>query len=160
MNPEARPFLIAVVFGLAVWGLVVRRYLWPWAKSQDLRTAAEPLLYLHAFRYIGLAFIAPGVTGNGINPAWTNGAAWGDVAAATLALLSLALRSSRIFPWMLWIFNLWGVFDLVRAAALGPVYNVPPELHAAFFIPSLGVPLLFWTHIVLLALLVRRSSKA
>jgi hypothetical protein len=70
-------------------------------------------------------------------------------------LLALAVRSTRIFPFVLWLFNLWGMFDLLRAAALGPIYNVPPYLHATFFIPILGVPLLLWTHIVLITLLVR-----
>ena len=160
MNAQALPFLIAAFFGLVVWGLVVRRYLWPWAKSKDLPTAAEPLLYLHAFRFIGLGFIAPGVADAGLNPAWSHPAAWGDLGSAVLALICLALRSHRVFPLVLWLFNLWGLFDLLRAAALGPVYDVPPLLHATFFIPVLGVPLLFWTHIVLFALLTRRSPDA
>ena len=45
--------------------------------------------------------------------------------------------------------------DLLRAAALGPTYGVPEKLHAAFFIPTLGVPLLLCTHLMLFALLLR-----
>ncbi len=160
MNAQALPFITAVAFGLLVWGLVIRRYLWPWVKLQDLREAAEPLLYLHAFRFIGLGFIAPGVVGDKLDPAWAMGAAWGDVAAAVLALLALAGRSTGAFQILLWIFNLWGIFDLLRAAALGPVYDVPPSLHATFFIPVLGVPLLLWTHAVIFWLLLRRGKRS
>ena len=50
------------------------------------------------------------------------------------------------------------MIDLLRAAALGPVYDVVGNLHAAYFIPILGVPLLLWTHLLLLGLLLRRRE--
>ena len=96
------------------------------------------------------------MTGAGLNPGWASAAAWGDVASAVLALLALALRNGALFRPALWLFNIIGLFDLLRAAATGPIYDVPPHLSGAFFIPVLGVPLLIWTHLGLLALLLRR----
>jgi hypothetical protein len=158
MNPQALPFIVAAAFGLVVWGLVVRRYVWPWMNVRSLRDAVEPVLYLHAFRFIGLAFIAPGVVGSGLDMTWARDAALGDVGAAVLALGALALIRTRAFPLALWAFNLWGSFDLLRAAALGPVYDVPPHLNATFFIPVVGVPLLAWTHVAVFARLLRQRA--
>ncbi len=159
MNAQALPFLSAAAFGFLVWGLVFRRYAWPWMKERSLAEALEPVLYLHSFRFIGLAFIAPGVVGSGLNPTWARDVALGDVATAVLALIALALMRTRAFPLSVWAFGLWGSFDLLRAAALGPVYDVPPHLGATFFIPTVVVPLLVWTHAAVFALLLRSTMR-
>ncbi|MDE2579696.1 MAG: hypothetical protein KGL46_12875 [Hyphomicrobiales bacterium] len=148
------------MFGLVVWGLVLRRYFWPWLVRNDLQTSSEPVLYMHAFRYIGLSFIAPGVTGAGLNGDWAVSAAWGDVASAVLALLALALRNTLLFRPALWLFSVVGVSDLLHAFATGSRYEVPPHLSGAFFIPILVVPALLWTHLYLVILLLRRRSTA
>ncbi len=93
--------------------------------------------------------------GSGLDPGWARDAALGDLGAAVLALVALLLIRTRAFPLAVWAFGLWGSFDLLRAAALGPVYDVPPHLGAAFFIPILGVPLLAWTHVAMFAKLLR-----
>mgnify|MGYP000944423400 CR=1 FL=1 len=160
MNPQSAPFLSAVILGLIAWTAVSRRYIWPHIRQLPLPSAAEPILYLHLFRFIGLAFIAPGVVDASLDPRWAGPAAYGDVFAGLLAGLALLLRSGPLFKPALWAFNLWGIFDLLRAAALGPVYAVPPKLHATFFIPTLGVPLLLCTHGMVFALLIRELRTA
>lgn len=159
MNTQPVAFLLSAALGLLAWAVVCLRYLWPWLRHRPLRDAAEPILYLHLFRYIGLAFIAPGVVGPGLAPAWAHAAAWGDVVSASLA--GVALLSQRSAAWRpaLWLFSAVGMFDLLRAAATGPVHDVPKDLQATFFIPVLAVPLLVWTHVMLIALLCRREPS-
>lgn len=118
-------------------------------------------LYLHLFRFIGLAFIAPGVVGPGLDPRWAGAAAYGDLGAALLAGVALLLSGHGVLlRTALWAFSLWGSVDRLRALALGPRYDVPANLHAAYFIPVLGVPLLLWTHGLLFMLLLRRRAPA
>jgi hypothetical protein len=156
--PIYLPFVISVFFSLLVWSLVLRRWLWPWLNRRPLAEAVEPLLYLHAFRFIGLAFLVPGVVGPGLNRDWAAGAAWGDLVTALLALLLLGLRRSRALRPGLWIFSVVGIGDLLRALVLGPLANVVPDLHATYFIPVLGVPLLLVTHATVVALLLRSAA--
>ncbi len=158
MKAESIPFALSALLGLIAWAAVSRRYIWPRLKSLELRDAAEPILYLHLFRYVGLAFIAPGAVSASLSPAWAYPAAYGDLGAALLA--GLALISGRGMPFraMLWIFSLWGTFDLLRAAIAGPLYDIQGQLQATYFIPVLVVPLLLWTHAVIFGILLRRTA--
>jgi hypothetical protein len=159
MKPEFFPFALSALMGLIAWGAVSIRYFWPRLKGLDLRGAAEPILYLHLFRFVGLAFIMEGVVAPGLDPRWAYPAAFGDLGAALLAGLALLSGRGFVFRVMLWIFSIWGIFDLIRAAALGPIYSVPAFLHGAYFIPVLGVPLLLWTHAILLVLMFKNFKN-
>ena len=158
MKPEVLPFLASVVMGMVAWGAVLLRYVWPRMRDLDLRRAAEPVLYLHLFRYVGLAFLVPGVVDPGLATQWSHPAAYGDLMAALLAGLALLLRSGKHFRLALWAFSLWGTIDLLEAAAMGPVHDIVGHLHATYFIPVIGVPLLLWTHALVYVLLIRRDD--
>jgi hypothetical protein len=157
MNPQFLPFLASALFGLIAWAAVTRRYIWPVLKLRSLREGAEPILYLHLFRYVGLAFIAPGAVSASLSPAWAYPAAYGDLGTAVLAGLTLLLGRGISLRVALWVFNLWGTVDLLRAAATGPLYDVPGYLQSTYFIPVFYVPLLLWTHMVVFALLLRKQ---
>jgi len=61
----------------------------------------------HAFRFIGLSFLVPGVVSSSLPPAFAMPAAYGDLVAAILALISVLALSIRTF-WtisIVWIFN-------------------------------------------------------
>jgi hypothetical protein len=71
--------------------------------------ALRPLLILHSFRFIGLAFLVPGVVSPDLPPAFAYSAAYGDIGAAMLALLALISLPSAAGVVIAWIFNLWGL---------------------------------------------------
>jgi hypothetical protein len=117
---------------------------------------------LHSFRFIGLAFLVPGVVSPDLPGAYARPAAFGDLVAAVLALLSLAALHSRLGIILAWVFNLWGSADLVYAFYQG-VIGVgiePGQLGAAYFIPTVLVPLLLITHGLVFRLLLRGDSVA
>src|SRR6516162_6723753 len=60
MPPQAL-FGISVAFGFVAWGIVAAQYLWPELRDQPRVQALRSLLILHCFRFIGLAFLIPGV---------------------------------------------------------------------------------------------------
>jgi hypothetical protein len=74
----------------------------------------RPLLTLHSFRFIGLAFLVPGVVSPDLPSAFAHSAAYGDIIAAILALLSLLLLPSAAGVAVAWIFNLWGTVDILN----------------------------------------------
>jgi hypothetical protein len=54
-------FFVSIAFSFIVWGIVTARYIWPQLRLRQRAEALRPLLILHSFRFIGLAFLVPGV---------------------------------------------------------------------------------------------------
>lgn len=91
---------------------------------------------------------------------FARGLAYGDLVAATLALIALAALRTRLSGPLVWIFNIFGTADLLNAFYQGDrlsLGNTPGALGAAYFIPIFGVPLLLVTHALVFRLLMRRE---
>ena len=113
------------------------------------------------FRFIGLAFLVPGVVSPELPSSFAHAAAYGDIIAATLALLSLASLSSGAGFVIAWIFNLWGSADLLNAFyQANDAGLVPGQLGVTFFIPTFVVPLLLITHALAFRILLQRQSAS
>src|SRR5882757_526877 len=140
-------FFVSVALSLVAWTIVATRYLWPKLRLLDRNEALWPILTLHSFRFIGLAFLVPGVVSPDLPSAFAHSAAYGDLVAAALALLSLASLRSAAGVAIVWLFNLWGTADLFDAFyQANHAGLMPAQLGAAYFIPTLVVPLLLVTH--------------
>jgi len=103
---------------------------------------------LHSFRFLGLAFVVPGVVSPDLPTAFARPAAYGDLTTAILALLSLATLRSRLGLILVWVFNILGTVDLLYALYQGnrTGLGLAPGLQgAAYFIPTVLVPLLLIT---------------
>jgi len=153
-------FAASVAMGLLAWGAVCLNYVWPRIRELPLHAAVRPILHLHIFRYVGLAFIVPGVVGPGLQRAFAVPAAYGDLVAMALAWVALAMGSHRYSRVAIWAFSLWGFADLLFAFYQGTigVGIEPPSLGAAWFIPTVAVPFLLWTHVLVFASLLRTSN--
>lgn len=108
-------FGTSVAFGFVAWAVVTVVYIWPKLQIQSRIDALRPLLVLHAFRFIGLSFLVPGVVSPDLPFAFARNAAYGDIVAAILALAALATLRSGVGIALAWAFNLWGSFDLLNA---------------------------------------------
>jgi hypothetical protein len=79
--------------------------------------------------------------------AFAHSAAYGDIVAAILALLSLLLLPSAAGVAVAWLFSLWGSADLLNAFyQANHAGLLAGQLGAAFFLPTLALPLLLITH--------------
>ncbi len=153
-------FVGSVVLSFCAWGFICRVYLWPRLVHLTLSEATTPLLALHVFRFVGAAFMIPGVVSPSLPVAFAVPATYGDLVTVVLAWVALLLRRTRGFVLALWIFNTWGTLDLIFAFFQG-LFGVdmePSLFAAAFFIPTVYVPLLLCTHFIIFILLLRRSS--
>ena len=160
MPPQAL-FGISVAWGFLAWGIVAARYLWPYLRSQPRVDALRPLLILHSFRFIGLAFLVPGVVAPELSAAFARPAAYGDLIAAVLALLALVTLRSRLGIPLVWLFSVWGTADLLYAFYQGNSLAIEPgQYGAAYFIPTVIVPLLLITHGVVFRLLLQGGRLA
>jgi hypothetical protein len=157
--PTQALFGVSVAFGFLVWGIVAAYALWPALRSRSRIDALRPLLILHGFRFIGLSFLIPGVVSSDLPAAFAFDAAYGDIVAAMLALLSLAALRTRLGIPLVWIFNIWGSVDLINAFIQGNASGLlPGQLGAAYFIPTAIVPLLMITHGLIFRLLLARET--
>jgi hypothetical protein len=150
-------FGLQVVLSFVVYTLVARWYVAPRLAPLPRETALPPLLVLHAFRHMGMVFLVPAVVGPSVAPSFAVPAAYGDLLAGLLALaalLALRARSSAAIP-VVWLFNVIGLLDLINAFYQGLSAEV--QLGAAYYIPTLVVPALVVTHLMIFRILVRRS---
>ena len=155
-------FFVSIAFSSIAWGIVAARYIWPELRYRQQAEALRPLLILHSFRFIGLAFLMPGVVSPELPPAFAHSAAYGDIIAAMLALLSLLFLPSAAGVAAAWIFSLWGSADILNAFyQANHAGLLPGQLGAAFFLPTLIVPLLLITHgLAFLILLQHQPERA
>jgi hypothetical protein len=158
--PPQLCFFVSIAFGFVAWGIVAKRYIWPKLRLLGRAEALRPLLILHSFRFIGLAFLVPGVVSPDLPSAFARSAAYGDIVAAILALLSLVSLPRGAGIVIAWIFSLWGTADLLDAFYQANAAGLMPgQLGATYFIPTLGVPLLLITHGLVFRILLQHQSE-
>jgi hypothetical protein len=153
-------FFVSMAFSFIAWGIVTARYIWPELRLRQRSEALRPLLIVHSFRFIGLAFLVPGVVSADLPSDFAHAAAYGDLTAAILALLALLLLPSGAGVVMAWIFNLWGSADLLNAFYQANHAGLSAgQLGAAYFIPTVAVPLLLITHGLAFRILLQHQTE-
>ena len=152
-------FFVSIACSFLAWGVVTAQYIWPELRSRPRAESLRPLLILHSFRFIGLAFVVPGVVSPDLPPAFAHSAAYGDMVAAILALLALRLLSSAGGLVVTWIANLWGAFDILNAFyQANHAGLLAGQLGAAFFLPTLVVPMLLIAHGLAFRILLQHQN--
>jgi hypothetical protein len=157
--PSSALFGISVAFGLAVWGAAARQYIWPALRERPENL--KPILLLHGFRFLGLAFVTPGVVSPELPNAFALPVAYGDLVTAILALFAVGAIGTRGGRAMTWAFNTFGTADLLFAFYLGGRISLPDRpglLGAGYFILMAYVPLLLITHSLVFRILLRTKS--
>jgi hypothetical protein len=158
---EQLAFFLSIAFSCIAWGIVFAQYIWPELRRRPRADALRPLLVLHSFRFLGLAFFVPGVVSSDLPWAFAASAAFGDIVAAMFALLSLLFLRSGTGVLVAWIFNVWGSVDLVNAFYQANATGLSPgQLGATYFIPTLIVPLLLITHGLMFRVLLQHQSQS
>ncbi len=154
-------FFVSIAFSFIAWGIVAVRYIWPELRFRQRAEALRPLLILHSFRFIGLAFLVRGVVSPNLPSAFAHSAAYGDIVAATLALVSLLLLPRGAGIILAWAFNIWGAADLLNAFyQANHAGLLPGQLGATYFIPTVLVPLLLITHGLAFRILLQHGNES
>jgi hypothetical protein len=148
---------INLAFSTLVFWIAARLYLLPNLAKLQPRSVLLPILLLHAFRHLGLMFLAAGATYPGVPAQFAYPAAYGDLLAALLAVAAIPAvagnwRGAR--P-LVWIFNVEGTVDLIAAITLATIYGAEPYMGPAYWIPAFWVPALLVTHYITFVLLLR-----
>lgn len=160
--PSQLCFFVSIAFSFIAWGIVAGS-VWPTLRLRQPAEALRPLLILHSFRFEGLVFLVPGVVSPDLPSAFAHSAAYGDIIAATLAVISLLSLPRKAGIVLAWAFNIWGTADLLNAFyQANHTGLLPGQLGATYFIPTLLVPLLLITHGLVFRILLqqRRDLEA
>ena len=147
-------FVLQFVLSVTMFSLVTRWVVAPWLATQSQQDALFWLTLPHAFRYIGMVFLVPGVVAQPLPDYFAIPAAHGDLAASVLAILALVLL--RI-GWkgtmgVMWLFNVVGTVDLLNALRHVEVVS---DFGSVWYIPTFFVPLLLVSHFMIFARLLK-----
>ncbi len=157
-------FNIDMALGYLAWALGIITYVWPRLRAMDQVEAHRAIATFNSFRFFGLVFLLPGFVGPNLPQGFATPVAYGDLATALLAILALLTVRLRYVFWpLVWAFNVVGFVDLVNATVRAVSVNLPSvagQLGAAYAIPMLYVPALFWMHIVAFWLLLRSEPAS
>jgi hypothetical protein len=142
-----------------IFWVAARIYLLPKLPELEPRAVLLPILLLHAFRHLGLMFLAPGAILAGMPAQFAYPAALGDLLAAVLALAAIpaVARNVRGNRMLVWTFNVVGTVDLIAAIALATTVGATAHMGAAYWIPAFWVPALLVTHYVTFVVLLNRG---
>jgi hypothetical protein len=133
---------VNLVFSTLVFWIAARIYVLPRVGQMAADTVLLPILLLHSFRHLGLMFLAPGATYAGLPREFAVPAAYGDLAAALLALAAIWALTTRsgAARAIVWTFNIEGTVDLIVAVVLATAYAASPYMGPAYWIPAFGSP--------------------
>lgn len=161
--------IATIIFGaqaalsLVSFGLLARWFIYPRLKERSLVEALTPLLLFHTFRTVGLLFLVPRLVDSSLPTAFSIPEAVGDQIAVALAFASLVALRLR---WrgalaLVWLFTVEGIADFANVIAQGLRFNIPVNynLGLGWLIPTYGVPAFLVAHLLIIALLLRRTRQ-
>ncbi len=153
--------LISISMGIVGWMIIVKFWIIPWLKRKPFYEALALMTVPHIFRYVGLSSLFTGVTSSSLDLRFANPAAYGDLIAAVLALVSVLalLTKLRVSIATVWLFNLAGFMDFLIAIMQGFRYTQPAEMGATYFIPIVAAPFLLVSHLVMFWMLVKGNKQ-
>ena len=150
-------FGLQLIYSLLVFGLLAKWLVVPFLAKKTLYEALFWLILPHAFRHIGMVFLVPGVVSESLGSVFSNPTAYGDLISAFLALLIMYLIKSKKLNsvYIIWVFNIFGFADLVLALSNA---DAIPYLNAAWYIPTMLVPLLLVSHVMIFKRLITKKG--
>lgn len=144
---------------LIVFALLGAWHVAPRLSKTSLEDALMPLTWVHVFRFLPLSLFVPGQASPSLPADVARTIAYGDLVSAIAALVTLVFLRIRLpgARGVAWLFNLVGLADVALGgySAIGAkLYEIP--IGFSWYIVNVYVPLLVVTHVMMIALLLRR----
>ncbi|MDP9227209.1 MAG: hypothetical protein M3P18_25850 [Actinomycetota bacterium] len=156
-------FGIQFTLSLVAYGLIASWYVAPRLGTMPRAAALVPLLWIHAFRVVGGAILAPGAVDPGVPLDFRIMVGSGDLATAFLALIALVglrVRFSGAIA-LVWICVAVGTLDTLNAIVQSMRYSVfDYSLGVNWVIVTSYVPALVVSSVLIFQQLLRRPLAA
>ena len=157
-------FSIQFSMSLLVFTLIAIWYVAPRLSKLPKELALIPLVWVHAFRFVGGTIFAPGAADPAVPADFRTMIGYGDIITAALAIIALLALHARIRGAiaLVWLVLIVGAADTVNAivqSTLDRVFNYP--LGVNWLIVTLYVPALIVSSVLILIYLFRpRRTEA
>lgn len=147
---------------LAAYAAIAAWFAWPWLRRQPRHTALSVLLVPQLFRHVGVTLLVPDVVERELPAAFARQTAIGDTLTVVLAWAALiAVRARwRYAIASVWLFNLFGLGDMLHNLATAVRVGAGEYLGAAWYGPAFVVPLMLVVHTLIFAVLIRGRDRA
>ena len=157
-------FGIQFTLSLIAYALIAFWYVVPRLSRLPREAALVPLLWVHAFRVVGGAILAPGAVDPGVPQEFRTMVGYGDMATAFLAIVALIALRARFGGAiaLVWLFLAVGTLDTLNAIVQSLRFNVfTYALGVNWVIVSSYVPALLVSSVLILTrLLPHRGDQA
>ena len=151
-------FGVQFTLGLLAYSLIAFWYVRPRLDPLPRELALVPLLWVHAFRFVGGTILAPGAVAAGVPTEFRTMVGYGDIATAVLALVALfalRVRSSRAIA-LVWLCVAVGMLDTVNAIIQSVRFSVFDDpLFVNWVIVTAYVPALLVSSLLIVLRLLR-----
>ncbi len=146
-------------FSLVAFALIARWHVAPRLSGAPVEDYLLPLAWVHVFRYAPLTLLVPGQVSPMVPADAANLIAYGDLASAVAALVTVIFLKYRLAGALAvaWVFNIIGIVDIV--AATGTSINAKmADIPIGFnwYIVNFYVPALIVTHAMMVYRLIRK----
>jgi hypothetical protein len=155
-------FLAQMLLSLMVYSIMAAWFVAPWLRGQPVRHALIILALPHLVRHVSAMSLAAGVAvAETMPPQWAWSVSLGDLTAMLLALATIgALRAEARFALGLaWVFNVVGSLDILHVAFEAKRYEVVEHYGAQWYVPTMAMPVLVVSHVLIFATLIRRGRE-
>ena len=155
-------FGIQFTLSLVAYALIAAWYVIPRLSRLPRDVALVPLLWIHAFRIVGGAILAPGAVDAAVPVDFRTMVGYGDLATAFLALLALIALRARLprAIALVWLCVGIGMLDTVNAIVQSVRYNVfTYALGVNWVIVSVYVPALLVSSVLIFRLLLSPNGS-
>jgi hypothetical protein len=144
-----------MMIGALTLGLVLTGALHPALRTWLKRVNLRGFVAFHLTRFVGIVFLVMYSRGELVGE-FALTAGWGDIIAATWALLLVALmRNPESKPWLLMLWNAFGLADILtvvitatRIAMSAPADMAPMVRFPMSLVPTFVVPLVIASHVL------------
>jgi hypothetical protein len=151
-------FGIQFTMSLLVYALIASWYVAPRLSALPKELALIPLVWVHAFRFVGGTILAPGAADPAVPADFRVMIGYGDIITAALAIIALLALHARFRGAiaLVWLVLIVGTADTVNAivqSTLDSVFNYPLGIN--WLIVTLYVPALIVSSVLILIYLLK-----
>jgi hypothetical protein len=156
-------FSVQFTMSLLVYSLIAVWYVTPRLSKLPKELALIPLVWVHAFRFVGGTIFAPGAADPAVPADFRTMIGYGDIVTSALAIIALLALHARIRGAiaLVWLVLIVGTADTINAiiqSTLDSVFNYP--LGFNWVIVTAYVPALIVSSVLILIYLLRPRKLA
>jgi hypothetical protein len=162
--PELVPlFILQFLMSLAAYTAIGAWFVRPWLRTKPVEIALSILLLPQLLRHVGITLMVGEVVDPSFPVEMARRTAIGDTMTALFAwaaLIALRLRWRHALA-LVWVFNLFGLADMLTNLASGLRLQVADDLGAAWFGIVFVVPVMLVVHALIFVFLLdaRRAAQ-